>query len=379
MLIQGARVCAVDDLLEFLRSASHDVVAQRIVSHVGVTETAVLGGTGVELTPLEGRGWLLAENVFDVAAVEGAELFLHSEHPHVLLTARATYRPGDSWSERFGEASVKLDHAVTLLRLFRRTSARNVVEYQGFVQRAAFARPLKGAWPGDVTAALAFAGTEFATTIDSPALVQFAEFERIYMAVLEGALADWHRRGLEVAGMQTGLKQFGASFSYDAWTVQVPRLITVLEAWLLPEDATEAVTARLRTRLCLLLQEDAVSCAQLHSDVTQLYALRSGMEHGADVVAKHLRKKIRGAAGAEGDLHGVNEAIAMERLRELARKAICVRLLLAGGDEPLWPITDLGSVDVRVLEDGFRGDARRRLRSESDRLGLGLLEAPPST
>ena len=377
MPFDAACAQAVNDLIQFLDSESHVVMAQRIVSHVGVAETAVLGGTGVEVTPLDVRGWIYAGDVFDVAAVETDQLFLHSEHPHVLLTSTATYRPGDRWDDRFDEASTNLDHAVALLRLFRRTSARNVVEYRGFVQRGALARPLQAAWRNDTLAGLAFAGTEFATTLDDSALLQFAEFERIYVDVLEKALADWHARELEVAGMQTGLNQFTASFSHDPWMVQVPRLITALEAWLLPEADTEAVTGRLRTRLCLLLQEDAESCAQLYSDVTKLYGLRSSMEHGADVVAKKARRTIRGAAGTDGDLHGINGATAIERLRELVRKAICVRLVLASGDAPAWPIIDRQPVDVQMLEDGFRRECRQRLREESDRLGLTLFEALP--
>ena len=54
------------------------------------------------------------------------------------------------------------------------------------------------------------------------------------------------------------------------------------------------------------------------------------------------------------DMHGINQRRAVEKLRELARKAICARLILAAGDDPLWPITDTGSIDRRLLDDTFR-------------------------
>ena len=76
------------------------------------------------------------------------------------------------------------------------------------------------------------------------------------------------------------------------------------------------------------------------------------------------------------DMHGINQRRAVEKLRELARKAICARLILAAGDDPLWPITDTGSIDRRLLDDTFRDRCRESLHRASKKLGLGIFRVP---
>ncbi|WP_420639706.1 hypothetical protein [Candidatus Poriferisocius sp.] len=181
------------------------------------------------------------------------------------------------------------------------------------------------------------------------------------------------KRKLGAVGWFSALRSFQDSFGFDGWTEQVPRLIRAMEGALLPEGAREAVKHRLRQRLCLLLQVDSESSDLLFDDIGHLYDMRSEVEHAADVKAAKLLGRIRSVAGAAGERSdGVDEWRAIGSLRDLVRRSIVTRIVLATGDSPMWPIDDTKAIDRRLLEDGFRARCREQLAAADAELGLRL-------
>lgn len=367
---------AIDDTLLFLSTTPNVMIVERIVSHVDLVEEAELGSTSVRVSRIDPDGWIAPSSVLETAGLQGAELFLYSKHPHAILASRVDYRAGGRWDELLDSARDRVDTALTLLRLFRRTSARNVAEYAGFIDRGAFVQPYARHWPGDMLSSSGLDDSEASMRLSPEDISLFSDFERLYADAISAAVEDWRRRDLGVAGLQTGLRAFYESFGVESWQAQVPRLITALEGWFLPESATEGVAHRLRTRMCLLLQDGAASSARLYDDIQSLYDLRSQIEHASDVKVAKVNKRMRDAAESSDDMHGINQRRAVEKLRELARKAICARLILATGDDPLWPITDTASIDRRLLDDTFRDRCRESLHHASKTLGMGIFRAP---
>ncbi len=180
-------------------------------------------------------------------------------------------------------------------------------------------------------------------------------------------------RKLGASGWFTALTSFQDSFGFDPWAAQVPRLVRSMEGALLPEPSAEAIKSRLRLHLCLLLQVDEASSDQLFDSVGHLYDLRSEVEHAADVKSAKQLRRLKKVSGSVDSPDGISQQRAVEELRDLARRAIVTRVILASGPEPLRPIQDDDPIDRRLLEDGFRERCRETLAEAADEYGPGLL------
>jgi len=365
-----AQMQAVDEALAFLAQPTNEYVTQRIVSHLEVNDVVHLESMGIEISPLPADlGWIDLEDALEVADLQNRNAFIYSEHRHSVVTVRTDHQPQKNWADTHRDLSGQLDEALTILRLFRRTSMRSVIQVSGFRLAGSFLAPEIDRWSNDFVSDAALSEAEHTCRIELGDIPRLQAFAALLDAALQRAEAHWAEKKLVVSSIGLGLAQFNQSFSSENWLTQIPRLVTALEGWMLPEPATEAIVFRLQNRLCLLLQDGGPEV--LHEQVRLLYALRSSVQHAGEVKMRRLRKVFREVAGTDGAAGGVDERASVETLREIVRKAICARIVLTA-DEVLWPIEDDEPIDLRLYNETYRERARACLKSASDDFGLGL-------
>jgi hypothetical protein len=68
-------------------------------------------------------------------------------------------------------------------------------------------------------------------------------------------------------------------------------------------------------------------------------------------------------------MEGVQVALGVDRLRDLVRRAILARIILASGYEPLWPLRGDVVVDAALAEDAERDRWRSTWREELAAIG----------
>ena len=125
-----------------------------------------------------------------------------------------------------------------------------------------------------------------------------------------------------------------------------------LEAALSGADTSD-VGLRLRMRAADLLATANDPGDLIYDDVKQLYGLRSALVHGSVPTPRAFAKTISRVSSAARSSHlGEQVEIALDRWRDLLRRAILVRAALAS-EPSFWPLKDAVDVD-RVLRTESR-------------------------
>ena len=108
-----------------------------------------------------------------------------------------------------------------------------------------------------------------------------------------------------------------------------------------------------------------------------LYGLRSDVIHGNTKLRRTL-SQLWEARGLDQVLDTDKLHVLMDRWREIVRRAIAVRLLLADSSvgEPLWPARGDPKVDLLLVRKDERDRWRTRLAEGAANLGLPLLASP---
>jgi len=166
--------------------------------------------------------------------------------------------------------------------------------------------------------------------------------------------ADVKREEMAATSFDVALSKFNRSNSSDSPYEHLVDLATALEAALIgAESETECLTLRLRNRTSALLATDDDPARALFDDVGLLYGLRSKLVHGGQIKQKDLQKTISRISTVPSETiehrFGVALGHAVDRMRDLVRRAILARVCVAAGPEPLWAFAgDLATVE----EDG---------------------------
>jgi hypothetical protein len=174
------------------------------------------------------------------------------------------------------------------------------------------------------------------------------------------------------------LGRFSRTFTGMSWQDTVLDLATALEACLGPENKEE-IGLTLRTRAAHLLGRDNPARAdEIFRDVADLYNLRSNLIHG-NAQLKPTPQELCDARGYAHSLPSDRLQALLDRWRDIVRRAICARLLLADtrcGDA-LWPLVgNQVAVDRYLVRQDTRGEWCQRLVDEASALGLPLLVEP---
>lgn len=146
-----------------------------------------------------------------------------------------------------------------------------------------------------------------------------------------------HRTARElVHGLEMAVIKFTGSFSPKPWFEKIVDLATALEAALSGTDKTD-VTLRICTRAAHILSTDTDPPATIYADVKALYAMRSSLVHGSAISQRQRDRWLAAMSSSPEDRSPrMRTELAVDRLRDLVRRSILVRLLF--NSEGRWPL-----------------------------------------
>jgi len=190
-----------------------------------------------------------------------------------------------------------------------------------------------------------------------------------------------HKEGT-LSSVAIAMGRYARTFTDKNWQDKVLDLATGLEACLGP-SSKEEIGLTLRTRAAHILgQNDSDRADAIYRDVADLYGIRSNIIHGSSAFDKSPDTLFKERHIAH-DLPGDRMQALIDRWRDILRRAIAARLLLAQSHENEPPLWSLFGGDAAVDRSMVRQDERdkwsERIRGGAAALGLPLLadQAPP--
>lgn len=365
--MSGAVGKSLDQLMAILGTPSCEVVCCRHVCHL-TTESAgeVRIGDVIVLPEPEGFGGLNAriqEEIPGAATAWNREDPRPYDPPHSLLIIRETTDEPRHYMVR-DQLSHRLDHFLLVARLITAGTVRQTYEVSGASTLVSDMNPVMRTFSRRAPRQVVRRTVRLSGD-DGPA---FAALSKL----IDSA---------EVPGQGMVTTSFGIAFSKfsgadsGVWFEDLVDLATALEAILIGDDKeTEGLTLRLRGRAAALLATGEDSARNVFNDVGALYNLRSKLVHGGQLKLTDLRKIIAKVStvppGTAQDAFGVALGHAIDRIRDLVRRAILARLCLAERPAPLWPFTGQTSVDAILADDAQRGAWRSLWHDRLDQLGV---------
>jgi hypothetical protein len=368
---------SIDELLAVLDASTDEIVCCRHVAHLTTTAGDEVTVGDVTIVP-EGeigrgeRAGRIAREIAGAARAWNRDDPRPYGPPHSLLIVREI-SGGEPYSvaERLGQ---RLDRFLLLARLLTAGTVQSTYEISGATTLVARMNPLMREFRfrqfgGLVRRTVRLSGAEGPAFAALGSLVDEAEIKR---------------KGMIAASFDIALSRYNRAVGDEPYE-QLVDLATALEAALIGERrSTGAVTLRLRNRAAALLATDGDRAEALFEDIGRLYNLRSTIVHGGQFFESDLRKAI-GAVSTVSPRNlehrfGVAVGQAVDRMRDIVRRAILARLCLGAQPEPPWPFAGGGKVDAALSDDATRAAWRARWRDRLEELGVGGAAdpAPPA-
>jgi hypothetical protein len=363
---------SIDELLAVLATTTNEIVCCRHVSHLTTTRGEVRIGD-VMVVPEADEGVRLVRRIR--AEIPGAPTAWNRDDPrpydppHALLITRELSDDPEPY-EVANRLSRQLERFLFLARLLTGGTVQSAYQISGATTLAARMNPLMNIFrKGDplIRRTVRLAGDEAAAFAALGELIDAAEVKR---------------EGMVATSLDVALSKFNRSYSSDSPYEHLVDLATALEAALIgAEKETEGLTLRLRSRGAALLATDDDPARALFGDVGLLYGLRSKLVHGGQIKEKELRMDIGRISTVPAEnfdyRFGVALGHAVDRMRDLVRRAILARLCLAEGPDPLWPFDGATPVDAILSDDAQRAAWRMRWHERLEELAVAYAGAPP--
>lgn len=363
----------IDELFAVLDSPAYEVVCCRFVSHIATEgdREITLGDITVVPEP-PGFGGLSDRIAREIAG--GWSAFNRDDprpfdKPHALLIIRE--RSDDPEPYKVGERlSGKLERFLLLARLFSAGTVYSMYEVRGMTTLISRMNPYMTEFRGSRTLVRRTVWLNEQHTAAFDAIGELLE------------KADVKREGMAATSFDVALGKFNASHHQANPYETLVDLATALEAILAGgEDETEGLTLRLRNRAAALLATDGDPAQAIFSDVRLLYRLRSKLVHGGQIKERELRRDLGKIStmpeGEADDRFGVAIGYAVDRMRDLVRRAILARLCLAAEPDPVWPFSGSVSVDALLSDDAVRSQWREKWHGKLAELRIGAAAEPP--
>jgi Apea-like HEPN len=212
-------------------------------------------------------------------------------------------------------------------------------------------------------------------TLDADAITAVGE-------LIEGVAVV--REGMVLTSFDVALRKFNGSHYTSDLFGQLVDLATALEATLASAERDSAgLTLRLRSRASALLATTNDPAPTIFKDVGLLYDLRSKLVHGGEVREKDLKKTINAISSVPppSAISGLRTMLghAVDRMRDLVRRAILARLCLAAEPDPVWPFDEqaMPSVDGLLADDATRELWRSGWQDRIATIGAPAAVSPP--
>lgn len=369
---------ATSELIEALDGGEFEVAACRHVAHLTTVKQQPLELLGVRIVPVDGPREAEREITRLLPRLMSASTkdlpFIYSP-PHALLVAQGV---GTDQTEQGVALSARIERFLLAVRLLRSASTASLYEVRGATTTIGRYGPQLMASPTGFISRIR--RTAELSTADGPGLEQIADLVDSVDRTMDG---------LTVSPSVLALNKYNRSYLEARWYEHLVDLSTALEAALSGTDQTD-VTLRIKHRSAALLATANDPPRHIFEDVGILYELRSKLVHGATLTQKQFEKQVR-RLNAERSLHAgpveppVVNAIAkvpdefgelldraVDRLRDIVRRAILARICLAAGDKPLWPLTGTSPVDSILADDGLRRQWRDTWQTMLSEGGSGM-------
>lgn len=365
---------SLDELVAVLEAPTYDVVCCRHVCHL-TTETGgevQLGAVSVLPEP-DGFGGLTDRIQKEIPSAPRAwnrEDPRPHDPPHALLTVRKTTEDPDHYKIS-GELSRQLDRFLLVARLLTAGTVQSTYELAGTSTLMSGMNPVMTAF-GKGSFDQPVRRTVRLSEKDGPAFEALSD-------LIESA--EVPQEGMVTTSFGIAFSKFDGAYK-SVWYENLVDLATALEGIFIGDTKeTEGLTLRLRTRAAALLATSEDSARSIFDDVAKLYDLRSRIVHGGQIKLRDLRKTVGKIStvppGTADDALGVALGHAVDRMRDLVRRAILARLCLAAKPDPLWPFISQTAVDAILTDDELRATWRTRWHAKLGDLGVGYAAERP--
>ncbi|WP_191843116.1 HEPN domain-containing protein [Catellatospora chokoriensis] len=364
----------IRDLEAALAAEDYEVVCCRAVSHMTTTDGQPIDFTHVRVAPVDAPAHDHTRRLLKIveeALPGGAHTYVNADL-HMYAPPESVVISQESQPKLEGlnsTVSQRIERFMLLVRLLKPGSSESMFEVQGSPSPIRPPQPqferFRGAGP------VYFSFTPLAAR---DIVLSVADVPRVDGLDKLLASVDGAQPGMVFTSLGMALNKFVLAYHSFAWFEQIVDLATAFEA-ALSGVSTSDVTLRLRTRAAGLLATSSDPATAIFDDIKVLYELRSKLVHGGSLTLKTLLKGIgKLSTVPTGVPDGEMPAHAVERLRDLVRRAILARICLAAGAAPLWPIAlDRDDhVDAALADDVNRGtwrDAWHQALASFDALG----------
>jgi hypothetical protein len=367
---------AIDELLEVLGIRTYELVCARHVSHLttGSGTEIQVGDVTIIPEPEGSYGFLADRARREIPGAPRAwnrDLPRPYDPPHALLIIRETTDAADPYAVR-SRLSARLERFLLLARLLTAGTVQSVYEASGMTTLIARMKPQilmsnKGMLDTLVRRTVRLAGDE------APVFTAVSDMIDV---------ADIKRDGIVATSFDVALGKYNQSHTTSSPYEHLVDLATALEGVLIgAENEGEGLTVRLCTRAAALLARDDDPAPAVFNDVKELYGLRSKLVHGGQITERHLRKVLTRLSTVTVDdaehRFGMALAHAVDRMRDLVRRAILARLCLAEHPNPTWPFTGHTPVDAILTDDRERDAWRRQWHARLAALGADYAGGKP--
>jgi hypothetical protein len=360
----------IDELVALLEGDLDEVVCCRVVSHIrtGNDEPVTIGE--VEVVPVDddfSRRTLedvIKEKIPAAPVAFNRDPPFSFDPPHSLLVTRTSTGDGSPF-EAAEALTARLERFLLHIRLLTATTAQSYYEVRGSVS-------LVGRLPSElITFGKGMLDSDVRRT---PRLAASDEKPVGAIASLIDTVVAT-QEGMAFTSLGLALQKFQTSYRPGSPLERLVDLATALEATLAgASDENEGLTLRLRGRAAALLATDDDPAKTIFDDIGLLYGIRSTIVHGGEMKATKLKSRIGRVSTVGEDERSPVPSVALghavDRMRDLVRRAILARLSLATGPDPRWPLGGhVPSVDAQLSDDAVRKDWRDAWHSRIEEMG----------
>lgn len=348
----------VEELVRAVTAEAWSVACCRVVSHLRTVDGQPWTLDDLQVIPVTTEAWehrrTVRETINSVISGSGvamrrseaAELFAPPEA--VVVARTVSPKPFDA----VNELSTSIAQLLFATRLLQAGTAQSMYEIRGETSMVRRFGPTLYLFNGEV-------GLMSRTQMVRRDVVLGPKDQqqiRGLQALIDNAYAP--RPDMIVTSFALAVQRHTMSFHAASPYDQIVDLMTAMEAAMGGESKND-VLLRLRTRCAALLATDRDPATAIFKDVGHLYELRSRLVHGNDIKAKDLLKIFSSLSGTPAKSpFGEAFGHTVDRLRDLVRRSLLVRLCLASGEKPLWPIASDAGVDAALSDDATRTNWR---------------------
>ncbi len=353
----------IDFLMSRLVASEYEVVCCRIVSHLTTTDGRPAEIQGITIMPETQGGSVFQREILDI--IPGAPTAYNRQRPHPWEPPHSLLVARDRGPDPFDLAdnlSSRIEGFMLNMRLLHASTARSLYEIRGETSPVRTLKPqllIFDTGAAVLSMAINLRRTTRLSTGDEAAFSGLSELVGEVNSSPSGISTSF----------DIAVDKFVRSFAGGASIDKLVDLATALEAMLSGQDK-EDVTLRLGTRAAALLTVDEDSPSTIFDDVKVCYALRSTLVHGGRLKSTDLMKQMRKLSTVPPDtLPGFVLPFAIDRLRDLVRRATLARLCLGSGTVPEWPMSGNPPVDSILVDDASRERWRGSWHSKLDTMG----------